>query len=535
MTKISKNKLITTALYYANGDLHIGHMLEAVQADIYVRFLRQKGEAVKFISGNDAHGTPIMITSKNLNLKPEELVKKFHDEHKEIFKKYNVEFDEYGLTSSQHNQATTYEIYKRIKENDKIFTKDIEQAFDTVENMFLPDRYIKGDCPKCKANDQYGDSCESCGAFYEPLDMENAISTISNTKPIKKKSEHIFFDLKSCSKDIRLFLEKSNLQGPVINKLSEWLDQGLKPWDISRDEPYYGFKIPGFKEKYFYVWMDAPIAYISIANAKDSFEHWNQYEITHFIGKDIIYFHGLFWPAVLNAASLKTPDRIFTHGFLTINGQKMSKSRGTMISAKSFIEKFSADQYRYFIASKTNNNIEDIDIHLEEFVQKINSDLIGKYLNIASRTSGFISKNFSGSLASFDNNSALYQNLKASTQKTIFFYEGLEFAKACKEIMKMTDLVNQEIAEKAPWKMIKEAGKIDECHKFCSEIMSMFIDISILLKPIAPEMICQVQEFVNINNLNFDELHKIRENHKIQKYPRIMERLNYNAEDLTDV
>lgn len=523
---------ITTALYYANGSLHIGHMLEAVQADIYVRFLRQNGQKPLFLSGSDAHGTPIMLASKAKNIAAKAMVAAYQAEHKATFAAYNISFDNYHSTDSDENKALTEKIFGKITKN--IFTKTIEQAYDATANMFLPDRFIKGTCPKCAAADQYGDSCEHCGAFYEPLAMIEPRSTISNTTPVAKSSKHIFFDLPACQAMLEQFLAKAELEKPVKNKLSEWLEAGLNPWDISRDAPYYGFEIPGYPNKFFYVWLDAPIGYIASAvNLKPEYEQlWHpdsNSKIVHFIGKDIMYFHGLFWPAMLASAGYKQPEQIIAHGFLTLNGEKMSKSRGTMLAANDFLKTFSAEHFRYYIASKLSNGVDDIDLNLEDFIQKNNSDLIGKYLNIASRTANFITKKFSGKLLAAELNSDFYATIKQESENALKHYSELNFAKACKAIMNIADLTNQLIAEQQPWAMAKIPEQLDACHLVCSNAIAAFIDVSILLKPILPELVAKVEEFLNLPNLSNADLHQNRAEHMINPYPRLMERIPDSA------
>ena len=520
--------LVTTALYYANGDLHIGHILEAIQADIYVRYLRLKGESTLFISGSDAHGTPIMLASKAKNIAAKDMVAQYSQEHLKTFNNYNIYFDNFISTDSLANKKVTESIFAKI--SDKIFSKEIAQAYDETAQMFLPDRYVKGTCPKCEATEQYGDSCEQCGSFYEPMSMKEPISTISGTTPVEKLSKHLFFDLPKCQSNIEKFLAQAKLEKPVKNKLSEWLDAGLNAWDISRDAPYYGFKIPGYQDKYFYVWVDAPIGYIAACvNLDPSLENlWQpgaNCRITHFIGKDIMYFHGLFWPAMLAAANYKQPDQIIAHGFLTINGEKMSKSRGTMISANKFLEHFSADQIRYYIASKLSNNVDDIDLNIEDLVQKVNSDLVGKYLNIASRTANFMHKYFENKLLEIDTKTPMQQLVAKHSQMTLDHYQELKFAKAVKEIMFMVDFINQEIADKQPWVMAKDQTQLPDCHLFCSQVIYAFIDISILLTPIMPKLSSEVQQFLNLENLSFKDLQQNLAQHQIKQYPRLMERL----------
>lgn len=522
--------LVTTALFYANGELHMGHILEAIQADIYVRHLKSNGANPLFISGSDAHGTPIMLASKKQGITPDTLVTKYWQAHKNTFEKFNIDFDNFHVTSSADNKKTTEEIFKKIKANGKIYSKVIHQAYDNKEQMFLPDRYIKGTCPKCKTPDQYGDSCESCGSFYDPLEMITPVSTLSNTTPISKESEHIFFDLPACRQEVKNFLETAELKDPVKNKLNEWLNDELKSWDISRDAPYYGFEIPGHPNKFFYVWLDAPVGYISACRnlSEDLMQIWqpeNNCKIVHFIGKDIIYFHGIFWPAILKASGLKSPSQIVAHGFLKVNGAKMSKSRGTLVGADEILLKFTSDQIRYYLASKINDTVDDIDLNFEQLVSKINSDLVGKYLNIASRTAGFINKNFDGIVEFTDDGSELYSKIKQHTKQVLAYYQAIEFSKACKEIMLIADIANQAIADIAPWKLIKDSNNREQCHKFCSEIISIFRDLSILLKPIIPDIVQQSEAFLNLSNLNNNDLHSNLEQHKINPYQKIMERI----------
>ena len=523
--------IVTTALYYANGSLHIGHILEAIQADIYVRHLKQNGRKPLFISGSDAHGTPIMLASKAKNIAPKEMTAAYQQEHLITFKKFGIEFDNFHITSSEDNKELTENIYNEINHKGKIFTKEIFQAFDETEQMFLPDRFIKGTCPNCQQTEQYGDSCEACGSFYDPLDMLDAKSIISNSTPVRKKSKHIFFDLNSCKAAIEKFLKNSELEPAVVNKLSEWLDNDLKAWNISRDAPYHGFKIPGYDDKYFYVWMDAPIGYISACKNLDSgfTELWTKHsttKITHFIGKDIMYFHGLFWPAILNSAGYKQPDKLVVHGFLTINNQKMSKSRGTMLPATDLAEKFNTDSFRYFIASKLNNSVEDLDFNVESFINKHNSDLIGKYLNIASRTANFINKKFNSELLEIDQSHNLYEFVQSQSEAAINYYDKLEFSRAVKTIMQLADRVNQEIAHIQPWQLAKNEAQALECHKFCSIVIYYFITLSILLKPIIPNVIKDVEAFLGLSNLNNSDILNNLKGHKINNYPKILDRIS---------
>ena len=526
-TKKHRKILITQALPYANASLHLGHILEAVQTDIWSRYQNLNGNECYFFCADDTHGTPVMLKAKELNISPEELIKNIYKDHVKTYKKYNILFTNFYSTHSDENKNYSEFIYEKAKSKNLISRETIEQLYDDKEKMFLSDRFIKGSCPKCDAEDQFGDNCGKCGASYDVLDIKNPISIISNTSPIKKQSEHIFFNLEKQKDILENFLDKANLQDPVKNKLKEWLDDDLKKWDISRDEPYFGFKIPGEENKYFYVWVDAPIGYLasiknwSIKNKLDTeyiLSKESDYELYHFIGKDISYFHGLFWPALLNAGDFKLPDGIFVHGFLTINGEKMSKSKGTGILANEFAEITNPETLRYYFAAKLNNKVEDIDLNFDDYVQRINSDLVGKYLNIASRCSSFIEKN-NNKLSSNLDESFLNSLINEKTS-ILEFYESRNYSKLTRLIMSLADEVNKYVNEKTPWKK-----DLDEALDISTTALNAFYILTIYLKPILPIITEQVENFLNIKITSFDEVNN-KLTHKINTYNPLLNRLD---------
>ena len=529
MSENTKNKrklIVTSALPYANSSLHLGHILEAVQTDIWVRFQNQNLNECLYFCADDTHGTPVMLKAQELGLTPEELIKNVKKDHVETYEKYGINFTNFHSTHSDENKKIAQEIYTSAKENGLITKKVINQLYDTKECMFLSDRFIKGMCPKCSAEDQYGDGCGVCNAAFSVEELIDPISTLSNTKPILKESEHIFFDLPSKKESIKKFLSEATLQEPIINKLHEWVDDGLKEWDISRDAPYFGFQIPDEPNKFFYVWLDAPICYIasamnwSVENNIDISNLWHknsEYEIHHFIGKDISYFHGLFWPALLESSKYKLPDGIYVHGFLTLNGEKMSKSKGTGIMASEFADICDPETLRYYFASKLNNKVEDLDLNLDDYVQKINSDLVGKYLNIASRSSSFISKNNNKVLTSLD--SELLRDITANRDNIIELYETRQYSKAVRLIMEMADEINKYINENTPWKKdTKDAAGI------ASVALNGFYYLSIYLKPILPSITKSAFKFLNNPPSNFECVGKELV-HEINKYNPILNRL----------
>lgn len=520
--------LVTSALPYANGSIHIGHVLESVITDIWVRYQKINGNECLYFCADDTHGTPVMLKAKELKVDPEELIKKTREEHIKSYSRFNINFDNFYTTHSVENKEYAEEIYKKCKEANLIFKKEIEQFYDSEEGLFLSDRFIKGQCPKCGAEDQYGDGCTVCGTTYSPDDLINPFSSLSNSELIKKKTEHIFFDLPQMKDFLEDYLKDLTLQDPIKNKLNEWIEDGLKPWDISRDKPYFGFEIPGEEDKYFYVWLDAPIGYLASAknwaeknnmNMQDLWDQTSDYEIHHFIGKDIAYFHALFWPALLKSSNIRLPESINVHGFLTIDGEKMSKSNGTFINADDFTEKYDGELLRYYFADKFNNTIDDLDFNEDEFIQKINSDIVGKYLNIASRVSKFIEKNDNNLSATLDED-FIQKNL-SRTEEVIEHYENLNLSKAVKIIMKMADEVNKYINENEPWKSNNEKAV-----EVSTTAINCFRVISILLSPVLPTITSKALEMFNESSKN--DLNNIRDclvDIKINPYKPLLKRL----------
>ena len=518
--------LVTQALPYANAPLHLGHILEAVQTDIWTRFQNLNGNECLFFCADDTHGTPVMLKAKEMNITPEKLINDVYKDHKETYDLYGINFTNFYSTHSDENKKFSEEIYIEAKKNNLITKEIVKQLFDEKEQMFLSDRFVKGSCPKCGAPDQHGDNCSVCGASYDVLEIKDPISILSNSEPIKKDSEHIFFDLPKKIDTLREFLNKSNLQTPIKNKLKEWLSDDLKKWDISRDEPYFGFKIPDEINKYFYVWVDAPIGYIASMdnwfknNNIDIKEVWSpnsNYEIFHFIGKDIAYFHGLFWPALLSSANFKLPNGIFVHGFLTVNGEKMSKSKGTGILAKNFASICDPETLRYYFASKLNDKVEDIDLNFEDYVQKINSDLVGKYLNIASRTSSFLKKNENKLSKNIDKD--LIKTLIDEKVNVIDLYENRKYSQLVRLIMELADNVNKYINNETPWKK-----DLDESVDICSTALNAFKIISIYLNPIIPSLTNKAYEFLNLKTCSFDDIENTLTG-QINNYKPLLNRL----------
>ena len=525
-TKKLRKILVTQALPYANAPLHLGHILEAVQTDIWTRYQNLNGHECLFFCADDTHGTPVMLKAKEMNISPEELIKDVYEDHKTTYELYGINFTNFYSTHSDENKTFSEEIYIKAKENNLISKQIVQQLFDEKEQMFLSDRFVKGSCPKCGAPDQHGDNCSVCGASYDVLEIKDPISILSNSEPIKKDSEHIFFDLPKKIDTLREFLNKSNLQTPIKNKLKEWLSDDLKKWDISRDEPYFGFKIPDEINKYFYVWVDAPIGYIASMdnwfknNNIDTKEVWSpnsNYEIFHFIGKDIAYFHGLFWPALLSSANFKLPNGIFVHGFLTVNGEKMSKSKGTGILAKNFASLCDPETLRYYFASKLNDKVEDIDLNFEDYVQKINSDLVGKYLNIASRTSSFLKKNENKLSKNIDKD--LIKTLIDEKVNVIDLYENRKYSQLVRLIMELADNVNKYINNETPWKK-----DLDESVDICSTALNAFKIISIYLNPIIPSLTNKAYEFLNLKTCSFDDIENTLTG-QINNYKPLLNRL----------
>ena len=525
-TKNNRKILVTQALPYANAPLHLGHILEAVQTDIWTRFQNLNGNECHFFCADDTHGTPVMLKANEMGISPEKLIEDVYQDHKSTYELYDINFANFYSTHSDENKKYSEFIYKCAKENKLISKSVVEQYFDETEKMFLSDRFIKGTCPKCDAENQHGDNCGVCGASYNVLDIKNPVSTISNTKPVKKESEHIFFDLPAKRDMLKEFIETVDIQESIKNKLKEWLGDDLKKWDISRDAPYFGFEIPGEDNKFFYVWVDAPIGYIaSISNWANSNQIamenlWSEkssYEIYHFIGKDIAYFHGLFWPALLSSAKLKLPSGINVHGFLTINGEKMSKSLGTGILAKDFAKITNPETLRYYFAAKLNNKVEDIDLNFDDYVQRINSDLVGKYLNIASRSASFLKKNNNN--LSDDINVKIINSLLNKKDEIINLYEKREYSKVIRLIMDLADYVNKYINEETPWKKDE-----DEAVKISTTALNAFKILSIYLHPVIPNLTNEAFNFLNVIDFTFDNIEKTL-NKKINNYKPLLNRL----------
>ncbi len=531
----SKRKiLVTSALPYANGSIHLGHLVEYIQTDIWVRFQKMQGHECYYVCADDAHGTPIMLRAQSEGITPEQLIAETSKEHQADFKDFAIAFDNYYSTHSPENRFFAETIYNRLNDAGHISKRTISQAYDPEKEMFLPDRFIKGECPKCGAADQYGDNCEVCGATYSPTELKNAVSAVSGAKPIEKDSEHFFFKLPDFEPMLKEWTASGHLQDEVSNKLQEWFEAGLQEWDISRDKPYFGFEIPGTTDKYFYVWLDAPIGYIaSFKNLCDRegidfdsfWESDSQSELYHFIGKDIIYFHGLFWPAMLHGAGFRTPTAIFAHGFLTVDGQKMSKSRGTFIKARTYLEQLNPEYLRYYFAAKLGSGVTDLDLNLEDFRLRVNSDLVGKVVNIASRCAGFIKKKFNSTLSETVSEPQLFDQFANAADAIAQHYEAREFSKAVREIMALADHANQYIDDKKPWQAIKEEGREQEVHDVCSMGLNLFRQLIIYLAPVLPVMADKVADFLNLDSMNWDDAQTPLTSHEIKKFKPLMMRV----------
>jgi methionyl-tRNA synthetase len=496
MSEAPRKILVTSALPYVNGLPHMGHMVEYIQTDIWVRFQKLRGHTCIYVCAADAHGTPIMLKARELAITPEELTAKNSKEFVSVFEDFGVDMDNFHTTHSPENEALTVEMFEALREAGDIYTKTIEQAYDEKEGMFLPDRFVRGTCPFCKTPDQYGDACENCSKTYTPADLIDPVSVVSGTTPVLRESEHYFFRLGNYEERLRKWMGASRLDRNAVAKLEEWFEAGLQDWDISRDAPYFGFRIPGTENKYFYVWLDAPVGYpASFRNLCDRRgdldfdEYWrpgSDTEVYHFIGKDIMYFHMLFWPAVLEGSGFRTPTSVFAHGFLTVNGLKMSKSRGTFIKARTYLDNLDPSYLRYYYAAKLGPTIEDIDLNLEDFVARVNSDLVGKLVNIASRCAGFIGKRFDGQLSGALADAALFDEFVAASETLASHYEGREFSKAMRLIMALADKANRYIDDKKPWVMIKDEDHLDEVQLVCTQGLNMFRSLMIYLAPVIP-------------------------------------------------
>lgn len=534
MSQVANKLLVTCALPYANGSIHLGHILEHIQADIWVRYQRMRGKEVHFICADDAHGTPIMLKAQQLCITPEEMIAAMNQEHQDDFAGFQISYDNYHSTHSEENKELSELIYGKLKNNGFIKNKTISQLYDPEKGMFLPDRFVKGTCPKCKAEDQYGDNCEVCSATYSPTDLINPRSVVSGATPVIRETEHFFFDLPAFSDMLQAWTRSGALQEQVANKMQEWFESGLQQWDITRDSPYFGFEIPDAPGKYFYVWLDAPIGYMgSFKNLCDKRsdlnfdEFWNKdskTDLYHFIGKDIVYFHSLFWPAMLEGSNFRKPTNLFVHGYVTVNGAKMSKSRGTFITARSYLDHFDADCLRYYYAAKLSSRIDDIDLNLEDFVQRVNSDIVNKVVNLASRNAGFIAKRFAGKLSENLAKPELYQQFVDAAKVIGDDFTNREYGKAVREIMALADIANRYVDEKAPWVVAKQEGKDQELQDICSMGINLFRVLMTYLKPILPSLTKRVEEFLKVE-LTWDAINTPLLNHDVAPFKALFNRI----------
>ncbi|TCJ17965.1 methionine--tRNA ligase [Parasulfuritortus cantonensis] len=530
--------LVTSALPYANGSIHLGHLVEYIQTDIWVRFQKMHGNECYYCCADDTHGTPIMLRAEKEGISPEQLIDRVWHEHKRDFDGFHVAFDNYYSTNSPETRHYADTIYTRLKEAGLIEVRAIEQFYDPEKAMFLPDRFIKGECPKCHAKDQYGDNCEACGATYQPTELIDPYSAVSGAKPVRKTSDHYFFKLSDprCADFLQGWIVPPHVQAEAGNKLNEWLSGGLSDWDISRDAPYFGFEIPGAPGKYYYVWLDAPIGYMGSfqnlcdRNGMEFGEFWrpdSEAEVYHFIGKDILYFHALFWPAELHHAGFRTPTGVFCHGFLTVNGSKMSKSRGTFITAESYLQHLNPEWLRYYYAAKLNGSMEDIDLNLEDFTARVNADLVGKYVNIASRCAGFITKKFAGRLGPVDAAATAEFQAAFEAGEIAQSYETRDYGRALREIMRLADVANLYIADRKPWEMAKQEGREAELHQVCSTALTLFRDLTLYLKPVLPMLAAQVEAFLNVPALAWGgSWAALPAGHAINEYKHLMTRVD---------
>ncbi|EKT58335.1 methionine--tRNA ligase [Providencia sneebia] len=534
MSQVANKLLVTCALPYANGSIHLGHMLEHIQADIWVRYQRMRGKEVHFICADDAHGTPIMLKAQQLGITPEEMIAQMNQEHQNDFAGFAISYDNYHSTHSEENKQLSEHIYGKLKNNGFIKNRTISQLYDPEKGMFLPDRFVKGTCPTCKAEDQYGDNCEVCGATYSPTDLINPRSVVSGATPVLRETEHFFFDLPAFSDMLQAWTRSGALQEQVANKMQEWFETGLQQWDITRDAPYFGFEIPDAPGKYFYVWLDAPIGYMgsfkNLCNKRENLsfdEFWandSKADLYHFIGKDIVYFHSLFWPAMLEGSQYRKPTNLFVHGYITVNGAKMSKSRGTFITARSYLDHLDADCLRYYYAAKLSSRIDDIDLNLEDFVQRVNSDIVNKVVNLASRNAGFIAKRFGGKLSDKLADPALYQQFIDAAKSIGDAYSHREFGKAVREIMALADIANRYVDEKAPWVVAKQEGKDQELQDICSMGINLFRVLMTYLKPILPGLTKRAEAFLNVE-LTWDSIATPLTNHEIAPFKALFSRI----------
>lgn len=548
---MTRKILVTSALPYANGSIHLGHMVEHIQTDVWVRFQKLRGHECYYCCADDTHGTPVMLAAQKQGIAPEDMIAKVRKEHLADFTGFFIGYDNYYSTHSTENKQFSQDIYRALKANGKIESRVIEQLFDPEKQMFLPDRFVKGECPKCHAQDQYGDNCEVCGTTYSPTELINPYSAVSGAKPELRESEHFFFKLGECADFLKAWTSGNNphdgkphLQPEALNKMKEWLGEGeettLSDWDISRDAPYFGFEIPDAPGKYFYVWLDAPVGYMaSFKNLCDRigidfdeyFKADSQTEMYHFIGKDILYFHALFWPAMLHFSGHRAPTGVYAHGFLTVDGQKMSKSRGTFITAKSYLEQgLNPEWMRYYIAAKLNGKIEDTDLNLQDFISRVNSDLVGKYVNIAARASGFIAKRFEGRLKDVSG-SALLAKLAAESNNIAEQYENREYARALRDIMALADIVNEYVDANKPWELAKQEGQDERLHEVCSELINAFTMLTAYLAPVLPQTAANAARFLNLDAITWANTRKTLGGHPINKYEHLMQRMEQKQVD----
>lgn len=537
MSNSQRKILVTSALPYANGPIHLGHMLEYIQTDIWSRFQKLRGHECHYICADDAHGTPIMLKAQQMGIAPEEMIAQVQKEHEKDFADFNIQFDNFHSTHSEENRELASEIYLKLRDSGYIKTKTISQLFDPEKSMFLPDRFVKGTCPKCKSEDQYGDNCDNCGATYSTTDLLNPYSAVSGATPVMKDTEHFFFDLPAFEGMLQEWINSGSLQQEMANKLSEWFEQGLQQWDISRDAPYFGFEIPDAPGKFFYVWLDAPIGYMgsfkNLCDKRDDLnfdDFWSKdstAEVYHFIGKDIVYFHSLFWPAMLEGAGLRKPTSVYAHGYVTVNGAKMSKSKGTFIKARTYLDNLDPEYLRYYYAAKLSSRIDDLDLNLEDFAQRVNSDLVGKLVNLASRTAGFISKRFDGKLAKIAD-SSLTDSFVAKQETIANLYETREYGKAMREIMALADVANAYVADAAPWQLIKDEAKQEEAHQVCSNALNLFRILVTYLKPVLPKLAADVEAFLKME-LTWDNINADLAGHEIAKFKALMQRIEMKS------
>ncbi|MCW8827683.1 MAG: methionine--tRNA ligase [Gammaproteobacteria bacterium] len=541
MAETRRKILVTSALPYANGPIHLGHLVEYIQTDIWSRFQKMRGHDCLYVCADDAHGTPIMLRAQSEGIEPEELIARVAREHQADFAGFHIGFDNYYSSHSEENRELAELIYKRLRQNGHIESRVITQAYDPEKNMFLPDRFIKGTCPKCGAEEQYGDSCEKCGATYQPTELKNPVSAISGATPIEKESEHYFFRLGDFEGMLQYWIRGEHLQSEIAHKLKEWFDAGLKDWDISRDAPYFGFEIPDAPGKFFYVWLDAPIGYMASfknlcakTEGLEFDDYWSKEskaELYHFIGKDIAYFHTLFWPATLTGSGFRTPNAVWCHGFLTVNGQKMSKSRGTFIMARTYLDHLNPEYLRYYFAAKLNAGIDDIDLSLEDFQQRVNSDLVGKVVNIASRCAGFIHKRFDGRLATELAEPVLHSEFINAGEEIAQLYETRQFGQAMRHIMHLADRANQYIDEKKPWVLAKEEGKEQEVQDVCTVGLNLFKVLVAYLKPVLPVLAAGAETFLRIKPLSWNNYTVPLLGHTIEAFKPLMTRVEREQVD----